>query len=111
MKVLRFAASFLWADLVLMESEQRFLARLASELGLVTHARKEIDDLLRRPPLPEDVDPNDVSPALAAEVRSAALRAIAADGHVARAEMRLFYLLDELLPGGPRAHQSEDATL
>jgi hypothetical protein len=97
--VLRFAASFLWADLVLLESERVFLARLATELGIVPHARREIDDLLARPPPPEDVDPNCVSPALAAEVRRAALRAIAADGKVARAEMRLFYLLDELLPG------------
>jgi hypothetical protein len=99
--VLRFAASFLWADLVLLESERVFLARLAKELGVVPHARREIDELLARPPMPEDVDPNGVSPALAAEVRRAALRAIAADGEVARAEMRLFHLLDELLPDGP----------
>ncbi len=86
----------------MLESERSFLARLACELDLVPYARKEIEELLLRPPRPEHVDPNDVPPLLAADVRRAALRAIAADGRVARAEMRLFHLLDELLPDGPR---------
>jgi hypothetical protein len=93
-QVLRFAASFLWADLEIADAERRFLADLADELD----APGELADLLASPPEPEDVDPASVPPAVADVVRQAALRAIAADGRVERAEMTMFELLDDLLP-------------
>jgi hypothetical protein len=96
--VLRFAASFVWADLEVVESERRFLAALAVELDPDGLAEGEVERLLSRPPPPEEIDPNQVPRAIADIVRRAALRAIAADGRVDRAEMDLFDLLDELLP-------------
>jgi uncharacterized membrane protein YebE (DUF533 family) len=96
-KVLRFAASFLWADCNVVESERVFLADLARELG-ADDARAEVAGLLAQPPVPEEVDPNDVSPAVADVIRHAALRAIAADGRVDRKEMAMFEVLDDLLP-------------
>lgn len=96
-QVLRFAASFLWADLELADSERRFLTDLARELD-VSDAAMEIDGLLAGPPVPEDVDPASVPPAVADLVRHAALKAIAADGRVGADEMRMFELLDDLLP-------------
>ena len=96
-KVLRFAASFLWVDLEMSDSERRFLANLARELD-IDDAPREVAGLLARPPVPEDIDPAAVNPQLADVVRHAALRAIAADGHVDNEEMKMFELLDDLLP-------------
>ena len=96
-QVLRFAASFLWADLEVADSERRFFLDLARELE-VSNAAGEVDGLLARPPVPEDVDPTSVPPAVADVVRQAALRAIAADGRVGSEEMKMFELLDDLLP-------------
>jgi hypothetical protein len=96
-KVLRFAASFLWADLEVVDSERTFLSQLARELQ-VENATLEVASLLLVPPMPEEIDPNDITPNMADTVRQAALRAIASDGHVAESEMMLFELLDDLLP-------------
>jgi len=92
--LLRFAASFLWADLEVREDEARFFRTLAHELDV----DDAVDDLLVLPPIPEDVDPNDVTPRMAEALREIALRAIAADGVVDGLEMDLFELLDELIP-------------
>ena len=101
MQVLRFAASFVWADLEVVDSERRFLADLAQELD-VANARCAVAGLLARPPGPEEVDPAAVHPAIADIVRHTALRAIAADGRVDPREMEMFELLDDLLPRPPR---------
>ena len=95
LQLLRFASTFLWADLEVANSERAFMLELAKEL--------EVDDadvleLLDQPPCPDDIDPNLVPQSLAESVRFVALRAIAADGHVAASEMAMFDLLDELLP-------------
>lgn len=94
--VLRFASAFLWADLRLDDAEHAFFHGLARELGV--HGSAEVGPLLAAPPSADEVDPTRVSPALAARVRDAALRAIASDGVVEEREMALFDLLDELLP-------------
>jgi len=95
--VLRFAASFLWADFEVADSERRFLSDLARELELDDSSR-EVEGLLAQPPMPEDIDPASVTVRVADVVRRAALRAIAADGHVDTEEMKMFELLDDLLP-------------
>jgi hypothetical protein len=98
--VLRFAASFLWADLEVVPAEHTFLLSLARELG---SEERELDEdvgaLLRAPPALDTIDPTQVSPDLAGAIRDAALRAIACDGRVDPGEMELFELLDDLLPG------------
>lgn len=93
-QALRFAASFLWADLHIADAERRFLSDLAKELDVSA----EIDELLACPPIPEEIDPNEVTPATAALIRDVALRAIASDGAVKEEEMAMFDVLDELLP-------------
>lgn len=93
--VLRFAATFAWSDSRLGARERAFLLDLADELDL-----ELAPELIAHPPRPEDVDPTRVDPALAAHVRDAALRAIAADGRVKNRELAMFDLLDELLPDG-----------
>jgi hypothetical protein len=95
LQLLRFASSFLWADLELVNSERAFMLELAGELEVDgAHAL----ELLDRPPAADDVDPARVPRSLAASVRAIALRAIAADGRVVRSEMVMFELLDKLLP-------------
>jgi hypothetical protein len=96
--ILRFAASFLWADLTVDLAEHAFFLDLVHELGVPDKELRAVFDMLDSPPEPEDVDPTRVSPALARTVRSVALRAIASDGRVVPREMELFDLLDELLP-------------
>lgn len=95
LQLLRFASSFLWADLEVAHSERAFMLELAGELEIDEADALEV---LERPPLADDVDPARVRASLANNIRAIALRAIAADGHVAPCEMRLFDLLDELLP-------------
>lgn len=98
LRVLRFTASFLWADLDVDVRERAFFVDLARELGVPRDRAASILELLERPPVPEDVDPTCVPPALAPLVRDAVLRAIASDGRVMPAEIAMFDLLDELLP-------------
>lgn len=98
-QVLRFAASFLWADLAVADADRRFLTDLADELD-VGIDEADFEALLKQPPRPEEVDPGAVTPDAADVIRHAALRAIAADGHVGSDEMDLFELLDDLLPRG-----------
>jgi hypothetical protein len=99
--ILRFAASFLWADLDVDLAEHAFFIRLAGALGLPRASLPSVLELLTSPPEPEDIDPTRVSPSLARTVRDVALRAIASDGRVLPREMELFDLLDELLPQVP----------
>ena len=96
--LLRFAASFLWADLQVDLAEHAFFLALARELGVPRASLPTVTEMLHAPPHAEQIDPTRVSPALARTVRSVALRAIASDGRVAPREMALFDLLDELLP-------------
>lgn len=96
LQLLRFASSFLWADLEVESRERAFMLELAGELEV---PEDDALALLGRPPPGDDVDPTRVPLALAESVRAVALRAIAADGRVAPAEMKMFELLDELLPG------------
>jgi hypothetical protein len=99
--ILRFAASFLWADLTVDLAEHAFFVALARELGVSRAALPGVVEMLETPPHPEDVDPTRVAPGLAQTVRDVALRAIASDGRVLPREMELFDLLDELLPASP----------
>ena len=107
LSVLRFAASFLWADLSVDLAEHAFFVALARELGVTRAALPDILELLALPPHAEEIDPTRVSPALADTVRDVALRAIASDGRVLPREMELFDLLDELLPGSCAAPRRE----
>jgi hypothetical protein len=103
-KILRFAASFLWADLEVVDEERRFFASLARELE-VDDARAR--DLLARPPLPEEIDPSDMSARTADVIRQVALRAIASDGEVREEEMQMFELLDDLMPRSDRPRSAD----
>jgi hypothetical protein len=99
--VLRFAATFLWADLQVDLAEHAFFLALAGELGVPPSALPAVVAMLSSPPAAEQIDPTRVSTELAATVRDVALRAIACDGRVRSPEMELFELLDELLPYPP----------
>jgi len=98
LRLLRFASTFLWADLEIDLLEHDFFLSLAEELGFTRAELPSIVALLDQPPPPGDVDPTRVPVALARTVREVALRAIACDGRVQPGEMELFELLDELLP-------------
>lgn len=101
--ILRFAASFLWADLDVDLAEHAFFVALAEELGVPGASLPSVLAILASPPEPEDIDPTRVDPSLAGVVRHVALRAIASDGRVRAREMELFDLLDELLPASAPA--------
>lgn len=100
LQLLRFASSFLWADLEVANSERTFMLELARELDV---PRDDALALLSSPPSGGEIDPTRVPRALAESVRTVALRAIAADGRVAASEMTMFDLLDELLPSNAAA--------
>lgn len=102
-KLLRIAASFLWADHHLDDAEESFFVALARELDVP----EPLATLRRGPPPLDDVDPATVPAALAFHARAVALRAIAADGVVSDEEMELFFLLDALLPDEPAPGPAE----
>ena len=60
--ILRFAASFLWADLSVDLAEHTFFLTLARELGVPRASLPSVFEMLDRPPHAEDVDPTRVSP-------------------------------------------------
>ena len=98
-KARRVAAAFLWADLEVDDEERRFFTTLARELD-VDDARATT--LLSRPPMPEEIDPGELSVFTADVIRHVALHAIASDGQVREEEMLMFEILDDLMPRADR---------
>lgn len=94
--LLRFVCSFAWTDLEVDEEERRFVRRLASRLDLDPEEEKQVSRWLQVPPLPEEVDPQDVPPEHR-DLFCKALRAVAErDGVVNEEEALTLQLFDRL---------------
>jgi len=99
LRLLRFVCSFAWADLQVTEPERAAVGRLMARLGLQEQEARHVEEWLRVPPPPEDVDPTDVP----AEHRRLFLdevsRVAVAGGHLAEEERESLLLFERLLPG------------
>ncbi|MCC6522282.1 MAG: TerB family tellurite resistance protein [Polyangiaceae bacterium] len=60
MRLMRFVCSFAWADLEVQNEERAYVHRMVRKLKLDDSERKQVEEWLTVPPLPEQVDPNSV---------------------------------------------------
>jgi uncharacterized tellurite resistance protein B-like protein len=97
LRLMRFVCSFAWADLNVHEKERRFVRSLMKKLKLNASESKQVEEWLKVPPRPEEVDPQMVPPEHRALFLSAVGDVIAADGEVHPEERESFILLDELI--------------
>ena len=96
MQLMRFVCSFAWADLEIQQQERDFIAGLMERLELTEDEKTQVQQWLRKPPRPEDVDPARVPKAHRQLFLDTARQIIEADGTIATGEQenyRLFKLL------------------
>ena len=92
-RLMRFVCSFAWADLHVHDEERKFVKKLK----LSAAEAKEVDEWLKVPPRPEEVDPGQVPLEHREIFLTAAREVFTADGEVHPNERVMFSLLDQLL--------------
>ncbi|MCA9600071.1 MAG: TerB family tellurite resistance protein [Myxococcales bacterium] len=97
MLLLKFVCAFAWADLEVKASERRFVHRLVKQLALGKDEAQQVEEWLKVPPKPEEVDPNRIPRGHKDLFLDAARRIIAADGEIDAAEKEDLELLEQLL--------------
>lgn len=97
MRLMKFVCSFVWADLKVADKERAHVKKLISKLGLEPGEAKQVEQWLKLPPHPEEVDPTRIP----AEHRQIFLKTldevIGVDGERSEEETELFAILKELL--------------
>lgn len=97
MRLMRFVCTFAWADLEVQDAEMSFVRKMVKQLGFDEDEKSEVEGWLKRPPSPEEVDPNDIPVEHRQIFLNACLQLVGADGVVAEAEMETLSLLEKLL--------------
>jgi tellurite resistance protein len=97
MLLLKFVCAFAWADLEVKKSERDLVHRLVKTLHLEADEKQEVEQWLKRPPKPEEVDPNRIPRAHRELFLEAARQMIAVDGEIDPAERENLELLEQLL--------------
>jgi uncharacterized membrane protein YebE (DUF533 family) len=97
MLLLKFVCAFAWADLEVQDSERALVKRMIKKLGLDADEAKQVGEWLKKPPKPEEVDPNKIPRAHKELFLESARAMIAADGHIDPAERENLELLEQLL--------------
>jgi uncharacterized membrane protein YebE (DUF533 family) len=95
--LLKFVCAFAWADLVVKDSERALVKRLIGKLRLDKDEAKQVEQWLKTPPKPEEIDPNKVPRAHKKLFLDAARQMIAVDGEIDPAELENLQLLEQLL--------------
>ncbi len=98
LRLLRFVCSFAWADLSVSEPERGLVHKLEAQLGLKPEELEEVQEWLRIPPAPEDVDPTDVPAEHRQLFLDMALQMVGVDGHLSEQELETLQLFEKLLP-------------
>jgi uncharacterized tellurite resistance protein B-like protein len=97
LRLMRFVCSFAWADLHVHKKERELVQKLVKKLKLSAADAEQVEEWLRLPPRPEEVDPTTVPPEHRQLFLTAARDVFTADGEVHAEEEATFALLDELL--------------
>jgi len=97
LRLIRFICSFAWADLEMADSEQTFVREMISALELDEEERSLVEEYLKIPPRPEDVDPTDVPLEHRELFLTTALQIVGADGRVDERELENLTLFEQLL--------------
>ena len=95
--LLKFVCAFAWADLEVKASERALVKKLVSKLELGADEKKQVEAWLKKPPRPEEVDPNLIPRAHKKLCLDAAKQMIAVDGEIDEAEREDLELLEQLL--------------
>jgi uncharacterized membrane protein YebE (DUF533 family) len=95
--LLKFVCAFAWADLEVKDSERALVKRLIHKLGLDADEAKQVEQWLKKPPKPEEIDPNKVPRAHKKLFLDSARQMIAIDGEIDPAERENLELLEQLL--------------
>ncbi len=97
LRLMRFVCSFAWADLHVQEKERKLVRSLVQRLKLGTAEAKQVEQWLKVPPRPEEVDPGQVPLKHRELFLNAAREMIVADGEIHPEEAANYSLLDQLL--------------
>jgi uncharacterized tellurite resistance protein B-like protein len=60
LSLMRFVCSFAWSDFEIQDEERSFIAKLINALQLEPDEKAQVDEWLKVPPLPEEVDPTQI---------------------------------------------------
>ena len=100
--LVRFVCSFAWADLRVKNAEREYIARLVRRLEFTPNELAQVDEWLKLPPLPEEVDPAIISRKHREIFLDAVKGLVAADLNINDDERESVLLLEELLLAEPR---------
>ncbi|SRR5690606_29673911 len=95
--LLEFVCAFAWADLEISKQERDYVSHLMLGMDLDRDEVAKVEQWMKLPPRPEEIDPNRVPRAHRELFVEYARRMIAADGHIDPAERENFRLFKALL--------------
>ena len=94
LRLMRFVCSFAWADLEVHQAERALVGNLARKLGMSEREREQVGHWLKHPPLPEEVDPQDIPRSHRMLFLSTAKAVITCDGEIDPQEATTLELLE-----------------
>lgn len=97
LRLMKFVCSFVWADLEVKDSEKKFVARIAKKLHLTDEEKAQVNQWLKVPPRPEEVDPTQIPKEHRQMFLDTIRDVITADGEVAADEWENLALFEQLL--------------
>jgi len=97
LQLLRFVASFAWADLEVSQEERDYVNGLVARMGLDEEEKRAVEGWLKLPPRPDDLDPALVPIEHRQLFIDAAKETIAADGKINQDELDNLAVLQQLL--------------
>ncbi|MEL6341598.1 MAG: TerB family tellurite resistance protein [Myxococcota bacterium] len=100
LRLMRFVCSFAWADLEIRDEERALIRNLGISLELTPVGMERVDQWLRNPPRPEEVDPQDIPMEHRKMFLAAAQATIAVDGEIDPQEATILELFETLLSDG-----------
>lgn len=96
LKLLQFVTSVAWADLTITAGELAYIHRLVSRLHLSADEALEVQQWLKAPPPPEDVDPTTITRDHRQIFLGAVRELVEADGGASPEEKESLALLEAL---------------
>ncbi len=97
LRLIRFVCSFVWADLEVHARERAFVHKLVKRFHLDAEEAAHVEEWLKVPPRPEEVDPQRIPPEHRKLFLDTIKQAIAADGRIDEEERESFEVLEQLL--------------
>jgi len=96
LQLLRFVTSFAWADLSVSHEERAFIHRLVAKLHLDDEEARQVEEWIKVPPPPDEVDPTQVPHEHRQIFLGTVREMMEADGNVSEEERESLELLEQL---------------